>query len=86
MGGIPLADIADEFGTPTYVIDETDFRRRARHYRRALRGVEVAYAGKSLLTTSVARWTREEGLGVDVCSAGELGAELVVAVVSSSGV
>jgi diaminopimelate decarboxylase len=75
VGGVPLSDIADEFGTPTYVIDETDFRRRARHYRRALRGVgniEVVYAGKSLLTTSVARWAREEGLGVDVCSAGEL--------------
>ena len=79
VGGIPLADIADEFGTPTYVIDETDFRRRARHYRKALRGVEVAYAGKSLLTTAVARWTREEGLGLDVCSAGELGAELATA-------
>ena len=75
VGGVPLSDIADEFGTPTYVIDETDFRRRARRYRKALRGVpnmEVVYAGKSLLTTSVARWAREEGLGVDVCSAGEL--------------
>jgi diaminopimelate decarboxylase len=75
VGGVPLSDIADEFGTPTYVIDEADFRRRARRYRKTLRGVpnmEVVYAGKSLLTTSVARWAREEGLGVDVCSAGEL--------------
>jgi len=72
VGGIPLTDIADEFGTPTYVIDETDFRHRARHYRKALRGIKVVYAGKSLLTTAVARWAREEGLGVDVCSAGEL--------------
>ncbi len=79
IGGVPLSDIADEFRTPAYVIDETDFRRRARHYRRALRGagsVEVVYAGKSLLTTSVARWAREEGLGVDVCSAGELAVAL----------
>lgn len=30
------------------------------------------YAGKSLLTIAVARWLREDGLGVDVCSAGEL--------------
>jgi diaminopimelate decarboxylase len=61
------------------VIDETDFRRRARHYRKALRGVsdvEVVYAGKSLLTTAVARWAHEEGLGVDVCSAGELAVAL----------
>jgi len=76
VGGVPLADIADEFHTPTYVIDETDFRRRARRYRKTLRGVEVVYAGKSLLTTAVARWAREEGLGVDVCSAGELAVAL----------
>jgi diaminopimelate decarboxylase len=75
IGDVRLSDIADEFHTPTYVIDETDFRYRARRYRKVLRGsqgFEVVYAGKSLLTTAVARWAREEGLGVDVCSAGEL--------------
>jgi len=75
IDGVPLADIADEFGTPTYVIDETDFRQRCRRYRRALRGIQnidVVYAGKSLLTTAVARWASEEGLGIDVSSAGEL--------------
>ncbi|OBI04362.1 diaminopimelate decarboxylase [Mycobacterium scrofulaceum] len=76
VGGLPLADVADEFGTPAYVIDETDFRRRARRYRKALRGVQVVYAGKSLLTTAVARWARDEGLGVDVCSTGELAVAL----------
>lgn len=76
VGGVPLADIADEFHTPAYVIDETDFRHRARRYRRALRGVEVVYAGKSLLSIAVARWAHEEGLGIDVCSAGELAAAL----------
>ncbi|OBK83980.1 diaminopimelate decarboxylase [Mycobacterium sp. 1165178.9] len=76
VGGVPLADIADEFHTPAYVIDETDFRHRARRYRKTLRGVEVVYAGKSLLTTAVARWAREEGLGLDVCSTGELAVAL----------
>ena len=76
IGGVPLTDIADEFRTPTYVIDEADFRHRARRYRKALRGIEVVYAGKSLLTIAVARWAREEGLGVDVCSAGELAVAL----------
>ncbi|KLO32442.1 diaminopimelate decarboxylase [Mycobacterium haemophilum] len=76
VGDVPLTDIADEFRTPTYVIDETDFRHRACRYRRALPGVEIVYAGKSLLTTAVARWAREEGLGVDVCSAGELATAL----------
>ena len=73
---VPLTDIADEFGTPTYVIDEADFRSRARRYRKALREAEVVYAGKSLLTIAVARWAREEGLGIDVCSAGELAVAL----------
>jgi diaminopimelate decarboxylase len=79
IGEIPLTEIADEFRTPTYVIDEADFRCRARRYRTALRdarNTEVVYAGKSLLTIAVARWAREEGLGVDICSAGELATAL----------
>jgi diaminopimelate decarboxylase len=76
VGGVALADIADEFGTPAYVIDESDFRQRARRYRKALRGIQVVYAGKSLLSTAVARWAREEKLGIDVCSSGELAAAL----------
>jgi diaminopimelate decarboxylase len=79
VGDVPLCDIADEFHTPTYVIDETDFRYRARRYRKVLRdsgASEVVYAGKSLLTTAVAGWAREEGLGVDVCSSGELAVAL----------
>lgn len=76
LGDVPVTDIADEFRTPTYVIDETDFRRRARRYREALGSVEVVYAAKSLLTIAVARWVREEGLGLDVCSPGELATAL----------
>lgn len=76
VGGVPLPDVADEFGTPAYVIDENDFRHRARRYRTVLRDTEIVYAGKSLLTTAVARWVREEGLGLDVCSGGELATAL----------
>jgi diaminopimelate decarboxylase len=72
IGEVSLTDVADEFGTPTYVIDETDFRARARRYRSGLRDTEVLYAAKSLLTIAVARWAHDEGLGVDVCSTGEL--------------
>jgi diaminopimelate decarboxylase len=72
IGELALTDIADEFGTPAYVIDEADFRARARRYRAALGNAEVLYAGKSLLTIAVARWAHEEGLGMDVCSAGEM--------------
>jgi diaminopimelate decarboxylase len=45
-------------------------------YRTALRNSEIAYAGKALLTTTVARWVAEEGAGVDVSSGGELATAL----------
>jgi diaminopimelate decarboxylase len=58
------------------VLDEGDFRARIRGYRAALPDVEVIYAGKALLTTAVAGWAAQEGLGLDVCSGGELATAL----------
>jgi diaminopimelate decarboxylase len=72
VGEVPLTDIADEYRTPTYVLDEADFRRRLRSYRAVLRDVEIRYAAKSLLTTDIARWVAQEGAGLDVSSGGEL--------------
>jgi diaminopimelate decarboxylase len=72
VGDVALTDIADEFRTPTYVLDEADFRRRLQTYRAALRDVEILYAAKSLLTTDIARWVAAEGAGLDVSSGGEL--------------
>ena len=76
VGGVPLTEVADEFRTPAYVLDEADLRERVRRYRATLPGVEVVYAGKSLLTVAVARWVAEEGIGLDVCSGGELAVAL----------
>jgi diaminopimelate decarboxylase len=72
IGGVALTDLAAEFGTPTYVLDESDFRGRARAYRRAFEGFDVYYAGKAFLASAVVRWAVEEGLRLDVCSGGEL--------------
>ncbi|GAA0241125.1 diaminopimelate decarboxylase [Cryptosporangium japonicum] len=73
VGGVSLTAVAEEFGTPTYVLDEADVRSRCRRYRAAFGpDVEVAYASKALLFGAVARWIAEEGLALDVCSAGEL--------------
>ena len=72
VGGVSLSELADQYGTPAYVIDEADFRYRARRYRTLLRGTRIVYAAKALLTTELARWVSDEGLGLDVCSAGEL--------------
>ncbi|MER5740172.1 diaminopimelate decarboxylase [Streptomyces sp. NPDC002262] len=72
IGGVPLSALAEEFGTPAFVLDEDDFRARCRTWRTAFAGHDVFYAAKAFLCHQVAVWLREEGLGIDVCSAGEL--------------
>ena len=72
VGGASLAGIAAEYGTPAYVLDLAEFRARCATYRTAFHGADVAYAGKALLTRAVARIVDDEGLFLDVCSAGEL--------------
>jgi diaminopimelate decarboxylase len=76
IAGVPVTDLAAEFGTPTYVIDEDDFRGRARAFREAFAGADVYYAGKAFLSVTSARWIAEEGLSLDVCSGGELAVAL----------
>ena len=82
VGGVSVEALAAEFGTAAYILDEADFRSRALEFRDAyaeafaprhgLSGADVYYAGKAFLCTEVARWVREDGLGLDVCSPGEL--------------
>ncbi|MFE7093058.1 diaminopimelate decarboxylase [Streptomyces erythrochromogenes] len=72
VGRVPLAEIADRFGTPAYVLDEGEVRERCRTYRDAFPEADVLYAAKAFLSRAMVRWVREEGLGLDVCSAGEL--------------
>jgi diaminopimelate decarboxylase len=69
---VPLAEIADRFGTPVYVLDEGEVRERCRTYRHAFPDAEVLYAAKAFLCRAMVHWMQEEGLGLDVCSAGEL--------------
>src|SRR5215467_508363 len=72
VGGASLVGVAAQYGTPSYVLDLAEFRARCVTYRQAFHGADVAYAGKALLTRAVARIVDDEGLGLDVCSAGEL--------------
>jgi DNA-binding transcriptional MerR regulator len=69
---VSLAEAADRFGTPLYVLDEHEVRERCRTYRAAFPDADVVYAAKAFLCRAVAHWVQEEGLGLDVCSAGEL--------------
>lgn len=72
IGGADLVDVAQEFGTPLYVMCEDTFRSRAREYRAAYPDADVYYAGKAFLCVAMARMAAEEGLGLDVASGGEL--------------
>ena len=77
VGGLDLRKIAEEFGTPAYVLDEDDFRARCRAWREAFGpDADVFYAGKAFLCRAVVRWLTEEGLNLDVCSGGELATAL----------
>ncbi|MEJ8642047.1 diaminopimelate decarboxylase [Streptomyces sp. MS1.HAVA.3] len=72
VGGVPLTDIAERFDTPAYVLDEGEVRGRCRTYRDAFPEADVLYAAKAFLSRAMVRWVQEEGMGLDVCSAGEL--------------
>lgn len=74
FGGVPLTHLAARFGTPCQLLDEVEVRRRARRFVAALPEAEVAFAGKSMPCRAVYAWLAQEGLSLDVCSAGELAA------------
>ena len=69
LGEITVTDLANQYGTPLYVFDEADVRKRARDYVAAFTvsdiETSVHYAGKAFLTTKVAQWVNQEGLGID---------------------
>lgn len=78
IAGITATDLVAEFGTPLFVIDEADFITRAAHWKSALEEAfgesagTVYYAAKSFISKEIARWIQIVGLGLDVCTGGEL--------------
>ncbi len=80
LGGVAASQLAERFGTPLYVYDEAELRRRAHAYLRGLESYpgasRAAYACKANATVEVIRVLTREGLGADVASQGELAAAL----------
>jgi diaminopimelate decarboxylase len=73
IAGVDVRDLAAEFGTPLFVCAEEDFRQRCRSFRAAFGPqTTVAYAAQAFCCRGVLRWVTEEGLGVAVCTGGEL--------------
>jgi diaminopimelate decarboxylase len=77
LGGADVRALAAEFGTPLYVCDEDDVRSRCRDYTEAFGPqARVFYAAKAFCSRAVLRWVSAEGLGIDVCTGGELAVAL----------
>ncbi|MEO8743965.1 MAG: diaminopimelate decarboxylase [Candidatus Dormiibacterota bacterium] len=73
VGGCDLVLLAREHGTPLYVYDEATVRQRASEYVAAMGPAgQVLYSAKAFASPQFLRVVAEEGLGLDVVSAGEL--------------
>ena len=76
IGGVTVAAMAEQFGTPLYVYDEEHLRNRCREAVAAFGKDRVIYATKAFLCGAMARLAHEEGLLLDVATGGELFAAL----------
>ena len=84
VSGIAASRLADDYGTPLFIVDEQHVRDRAeevneafqREFSRVGTSATVYYAGKAFLSTEVARWVTEAGLNIDVSTGGELAVAL----------
>lgn len=82
ISSIEATALAKEFGTPAFIMDEADFRERASAWNTALNNAfesnagTVYYAAKAFICVEVARWIKDLGIGIDVCTGGELAVAL----------
>jgi diaminopimelate decarboxylase len=76
IGGCDTVELAERFGTPLYVMDEALIRQNCREYLNSFRSryadIAIAFAGKAFLTAAACRIMEQEGLCLDVASAGEM--------------
>lgn len=76
IGNCDTTDLAREFGTPLYVVDEELVRNTCRTFKGnfLMEGIdtEVIYASKAFLNIAICKLIKEEGLSLDVVSGGEL--------------
>ncbi len=82
IAGVAAKKLANEFGTPAFIVDEVDFYARATAWNNALiesfgsNAGTVYYAAKAFICTEIARWIKDVGIGIDVCTGGELAVAL----------
>ena len=77
IGGVDAVSLAEEYGTPLYVLDENIIRKKCRIYTEAMtryfgNGSVPLFAGKALCFKGIYPIVEEEGLSADVVSPGEI--------------
>lgn len=76
IGGVPVTELARQYGTPAYIMDETGLRRQIRRFVDGISSrrpnSEVLFASKSLPCVAMYAIAQAEGLSVDVAGGGEL--------------
>jgi diaminopimelate decarboxylase len=76
IGGCDCVDLAEEYGTPLYIFDETTIRSKCQEFRHEFEKLYsntlVLYASKAFLNKTIVTILREENIGLDVVSGGEL--------------
>ncbi len=77
IGGADTVELAEKFGTPAYVLDEDEIRKNCRAFVKSIddnyNGNGLAlYASKALCCKEMCRIVKDEGMGLDVVSGGEL--------------
>lgn len=77
LAGVDTVEMARKYGTPLYLMDEDRIRRRCRTYLDTMKEVFgenalALYASKAASFRAIYRIMKEEGMGVDVVSSGEI--------------
>ena len=78
IGGCRVSDIAARYGTPIFILDESDLKARIGNWNSEFKAAfaqnagQIYYAAKSFISVEVAKLINEAGIGVDVCTGGEL--------------
>lgn len=77
IGGLDTVDLANKYGTPLYIMDEAQIRKACRLYKHSFERYydgkgQALYASKALNCKEICRIIKDEGLGLDVVSAGEM--------------
>ena len=70
VAGISAKELAAEYGTPAFILDEDDFKARASAFTNAMKSSFdssiVYYASKAFICKQIVRWIHELGMGIEI--------------------